>query len=235
MWPRLRSWIDDDRAGLLLLRRLTAAADAWERGGREPSELYRGTRLATTDDWSRDHDDDLTPLEREFLEAGRTERDRSVERERRRIKRLRTLIATLAVVAAVAIVAGVVAVVQRDSADDAATDARRQAAIRNVQRLTAESSATVGDDPDLPILLALEAFRRAQGIDEQPPGNLIAALQTAVQSSRLTLSTDRIRRWGAISPDGELLVGGSGTDLVALDARWATNSADTGREATSGR
>ena len=45
-WPRLRSWIDADRAGLAAHRRLTEAARAWRDAGRDPDLLLRGGRLA---------------------------------------------------------------------------------------------------------------------------------------------------------------------------------------------
>lgn len=47
-WPRLRQWIDDDRAGLRIVRRLSEAAEEWRRGDRDESLLYRGSRLVQT-------------------------------------------------------------------------------------------------------------------------------------------------------------------------------------------
>ena len=69
-WPRLRGWLDDDVDGQRILHHLTGAADAWDSLGRPDSELYRGARLpgARVADGPRP---DLTPVERDFLEAGR--------------------------------------------------------------------------------------------------------------------------------------------------------------------
>jgi class 3 adenylate cyclase len=50
-WPRLRLWLDDDREGLRLMRHLTESAQAWERLGRDPGELYRGARLTAALEW----------------------------------------------------------------------------------------------------------------------------------------------------------------------------------------
>ena len=50
-WPRLRDWIDRDRAGLRVHRRLTEAADDWERIGRDEALLYQGFRLAEAAHW----------------------------------------------------------------------------------------------------------------------------------------------------------------------------------------
>src|SRR5690606_24177023 len=44
-WPRLRGWLDEDRAALRLSRLLTAAAVEWEAAGRAEGFLLRGARL----------------------------------------------------------------------------------------------------------------------------------------------------------------------------------------------
>ena len=73
-WPRLRAWIDDDRDGLRLHRRLTDAAEQWEREGRSRSLLLRGPPLAAARAWSRSDPAPLNPLERSFLSASRRRR-----------------------------------------------------------------------------------------------------------------------------------------------------------------
>ncbi|WSD64830.1 WD40 repeat domain-containing protein [Actinacidiphila glaucinigra] len=55
-WPRLRDWIHADRAGLLLHQQLAHAAAAWESEGRDPSALYRGTRLDVVRTWADESD-----------------------------------------------------------------------------------------------------------------------------------------------------------------------------------
>ena len=54
-WPRLRSWLDDDRDGLRLQRHITTSAFAWEASGRDDGELYRGGRLEAAAQWVGDH------------------------------------------------------------------------------------------------------------------------------------------------------------------------------------
>ncbi len=44
VWPRLREWIDTDRAGLLVQQRLVEAAEAWKREGRHQAGLYQGVQ-----------------------------------------------------------------------------------------------------------------------------------------------------------------------------------------------
>ena len=51
-WPTLRAWLDEDREGRLVHRRLTDAAQEWDATGRDRGLLFRGTRLAVASDWS---------------------------------------------------------------------------------------------------------------------------------------------------------------------------------------
>jgi hypothetical protein len=39
-WPTLRKWLAENRQGLRIHRRLTEAAQEWERLGRDPGALY---------------------------------------------------------------------------------------------------------------------------------------------------------------------------------------------------
>ncbi len=133
-WPRLREWLQDDVEGRRLHQRLGDSAVAWAAGDRDESELLRGTRLSATLDWAVTHPDDLNDVEREFLEASRelagrevAEANERADREARTSKRLRRLLAGMAVLLVVALAAGSLAVVQRDRADDAATDGERRA------------------------------------------------------------------------------------------------------------
>ena len=76
-WPRLRGWLEEDAEGRRLHRHLAVAAREWDAGGRDPGELYRGARLASTLDWSAGH-------------ARRAQRARArVPRRERRARRAR--------------------------------------------------------------------------------------------------------------------------------------------------
>ncbi|WP_409187001.1 hypothetical protein F9C11_29685 [Amycolatopsis sp. VS8301801F10] len=82
-WPRLRDWLDADRDGLRLHRRLTGDASDWADLDRDPGTLYRGLRLAAACDWAQDADVGLTTREREFLDASRATEAREHARRRR--------------------------------------------------------------------------------------------------------------------------------------------------------
>ncbi|MFE7796182.1 hypothetical protein [Nocardia sp. NPDC057440] len=102
-WPRLRSWIDEDRVGYLVRQRLESEAVEWDSTGQDPSLLYRGTRLEA----SLDHVDPpiVGGSARAFLHASRAARTHS----RRRSSRTRIVLAMLGVAL---LVLGVVAYTQ---------------------------------------------------------------------------------------------------------------------------
>ncbi len=94
-WPRLRGWIDEDRAGLRTRRELSDAAAAWEHADRDPSLLYRGNRLTA----ARDHvEENPPPGDRiqTFLTA-------STHRQRRTTRLHRAAIAAFAILTLVAV------------------------------------------------------------------------------------------------------------------------------------
>ena len=82
-WPRLRQWLDEDRVNQLIHYELTDSAHNWDLRGRDPSYLFRGTRLAAVWEWAASHGEDLNPIERAFLTA-------SQQHERRTIRLRRT-------------------------------------------------------------------------------------------------------------------------------------------------
>jgi hypothetical protein len=86
-WPRLRGWLDEDRAGLRLHRRISETAEEWQRSNRDEDLLYRGARLIQAQEWRAPHEVELNPLEREFLDASVLLKQRLEEREREQQQR----------------------------------------------------------------------------------------------------------------------------------------------------
>src|SRR5207342_2532483 len=84
----------------------------WVGSDRDPSELFRGARLAAALDWSTLHGRELNAAEREFLAASRAAAESETRRQRRTNRRLRGLLAGVAVFLVLALVAGSLALVQ---------------------------------------------------------------------------------------------------------------------------
>ncbi|MER6083508.1 WD40 repeat domain-containing protein [Streptomyces sp. NPDC001833] len=200
-WPRLQGWIQEDRQRLLLHRKLTQDARAWGDLGRDPGALYRGVRLAAAQEefLSRGRADELTPLEREFLVAGRAARDR----ERRR---LRTFTASLSLLLVLALVAGVAAWQQSSESD------RRRA------EATARRIAFLGDslrstDPVLAMRLSVAAWRISATTETK--GALFAA-DTQPERAVFRLPETRTSDDPFLSADGRTVVMADGNRVL----RW---------------
>ena len=78
-WSTLRLWLDEDRESLRIHRHLTETAQSWQRRDKDFSELYRGTRLKGVEDWAKEKQNALSPLEKEFLSASQN----ALKKERR--------------------------------------------------------------------------------------------------------------------------------------------------------
>ena len=87
-------WLEEDAEGRRLHRHLAVAAREWEAGGRDPGELYRGARLASTLDWSagtRRRAQRSSSARSSTASVARGERE--ARRARRANRRLRALLA----------------------------------------------------------------------------------------------------------------------------------------------
>jgi WD40 repeat protein/class 3 adenylate cyclase len=151
-WPLLRRWLDDDREGLQIHRRLTDDSREWIRYDRDPGTLYRGARLSAAQEWAEGREGDLSAAEREFLDACRAAAESELERARRRQRRLLVASATLAVLLALAVAAALFAVSQRGRAQREERSATARALVRGAE---AEQAQRL----DLSLLLGLEAER----------------------------------------------------------------------------
>jgi hypothetical protein len=84
-WPRLRRWVDDSRATLRTHRRITEAAQEWQQLHHDEGVLLRGALLVQAQAWREQHEEDLNPLERDFLDTSIAlkRREEEAEEERR--------------------------------------------------------------------------------------------------------------------------------------------------------
>jgi WD40 repeat protein len=153
-WPRLRGWLEEDREGIRLYRRLCDAARTWEAAGREPGDLYRGGRLEAALEWSRSNGALLNDTEIDFLDRSAEESANALRHRRLAERRLRRSLVAAAGLLVVALVLLAFALVSRHDAVKAEAVARSQA-------LATESEAQVSRDPQLALLLARAALASA--------------------------------------------------------------------------
>ena len=221
-WPRLRRWIDQDRDTLMVLGHLREAAASWVELDRDPGALYRGAQLQVAIEVADARSGLLPPSERDFVAASREERDREeavetqrVARQARANRRLRAQLVVIGVALVVALVGGFIAVDQRSEAEDE----RRDATARS---LAGASSASLVDDPERSILLALAAVDATREHGGEVLPEAIEALHEAVARSRLVLSIPDVGGPVDWSPDGRTFVttGPEGSGTVEIrDAR----------------
>jgi DNA-binding SARP family transcriptional activator/tRNA A-37 threonylcarbamoyl transferase component Bud32 len=121
-WPRLATWLEQDRDLLRQRAQLSVAAEAWGQEGRDDSSLLRGRRLDAAEESAGAAA--LPELDREFLDASRALRVADGQRERSRRRRLLGVAVVAVVVAVVAVAAGGVALRLRGEARDEAERAR---------------------------------------------------------------------------------------------------------------
>ncbi|MBV9728842.1 MAG: hypothetical protein JO309_05440, partial [Pseudonocardiales bacterium] len=199
-WPRLRQWIDSDRAGNLIRQELDEATAVWTRDGRDTAGLYRGSRLEAARIWatSHAHEGDLSPTASAFLAA-------STAQERRSVRLRRAVLVVLSVLALVASGAAVVAFQQNGTAKR-----ERDTAIFN--QITAQADRLRSTDVSLAAQLDFTAYRM------RPTPDLRMALVTlgnAALSTPLAGHTDSVTSV-VFSPDGRTLATSSRDQTVRL-------------------
>ena len=212
-WPRLREWLDENREGLRLHRRISQAAQEWERLDHDPDALYRGLRLAQASEWAARHASDLNPLESAFLDASHARAEQVFEeREAQRRRELATaqqlaeaerqraeaeseraeeqshtarrLRRRAALLAGALILTVVLGIV----AVALGRQAWQRARIASARELALAASSNLDIDPERSILLGLESAKTWSSLGEPIPYDLQDTLHKAIQSARARLS-----------------------------------------------
>jgi WD40 repeat protein/class 3 adenylate cyclase/tRNA A-37 threonylcarbamoyl transferase component Bud32/energy-coupling factor transporter ATP-binding protein EcfA2 len=205
-WPTLRQWLDEDREGIRLHRRLGNAARLWEAGGKETSDLYRGARLGAALEWAEVHRHDLNVTERDFLEESRQATERDAVRQRKTNRRLRGLLFGATALLVVASLAVVVALVQRGNA-------RGEALRSDAQRLG--TLAATETSLDRSFLLGVAGLQLSDLAETR--GDLLGVLQGTPAVFRVIRPSRNEITALAASPDGRVLATGDSAGVVRFD------------------
>jgi WD40 repeat protein len=202
-WPQLRRWVEEDRQGLRIHRRLTEAAEDWQSLGRDPGALYRGGRLLAAREWAEEHEAELNDLEREFLETSYTAETDELEAAKKRTRRLRALAFALAILLLVAALLAFFAVTSARNAEREREKAEEQQSIALSRALASDALARLDPALDQAILLSLEA------LDAYPTAAARDAAIRAVQRSdgldAILAASDISVFTAALSPDARVL------------------------------
>jgi len=227
-WPTLRGWLEENREGLRLHRQWTEAAQEWLKSGNSSDLLYRGARLAQTQEWALHHPEEMNELERTFLRASVELSEYEIrEREAQRQRELQA-VQTLAVTqrqraeeqvlnarklkrrAIYLAGAFVIAAIMALAAFFFGRQAQIASRISTSRELAAASITSLEGDPERSILLAMEALDVSYTVEAED------ALHRAVQASHVKLV---IHEHGtpvmvALHPSGKQFVTASAEGIV---------------------
>jgi WD40 repeat protein len=192
-WPRLASWVDDNREFRSWQENLRRSMRLWHDHDQEPRFLLDGPALAEARDVAQRRQDDLTLAETTFI-------DSSNSAAARRRRRRRYLYVAAVIVVVLAVTAGLIAVLNGNTAN-----VRQQVALSD--NLAAASDNAVATNVASADLYALAAWQAHQ--TEQARSSLLSRaadpyLGSFAEPSQFVVATL------AVSPDGRLLaVGGT--------------------------
>ena len=218
-WPRLAGWTDSAREDLTMVRRLEESRREWEGSARDDAYLLTRGRLAQHQAWTATTMLALSEPEREYLTASRRHDERLKQRSRRRRNFIMGGFAAAAVLAAVL---AIIAFIQRGEAE-------RNTALAEARQVILEADKAVTTDPELSMLLSLEAIKAFRAADAEPPPSAIGVLRHGLNESvvdrRIPGSVSV-----AVSPDGAYLATLSDDENVAV---WSLTSWEVVRELES--
>ncbi len=190
-WPRLSTWVEEDREDTLTRLRIESDAAEWVGSERDRSLLYQGTRLAVADELASRAPSALAPQAVEFIDSARSVR-------RRQTNARRALVVLLIVGALVTSMLAVVSLRQTRQAERERSDAEYAA-------LIAAGLRDQSVDPTESAQLALVANTERPG-DSQARGLLLASqaspLASTIDAHQGAIYTTAMSSTGLIASGG---------------------------------
>lgn len=205
---RLCQALDTDLEWVRAHTKLQNRALEWQRGQRDGSLALRGRDLDNADAWlssaAQGKDPPPTPLQSEFI----------LESRRRVTRRQRGTVSAVTVAFLVTALLAVFAFAQRGQAVQQRNRAERQASLALSRQLAAQSANRLAVEPDLGILLGLEAARSAPTVESR--SSLLSALPRIDGIVRLLQGHDGGSWAVAYSDDGRTIASGGVDGRVVL-------------------
>jgi DNA-binding SARP family transcriptional activator/ABC-type glycerol-3-phosphate transport system substrate-binding protein/tRNA A-37 threonylcarbamoyl transferase component Bud32 len=186
-WARLASWIDEARDDLRAQRRLATAAAEWADQDENADFLLTGASLARFSTWHADPPVRLTPGEETFLDAAIQQEHEREQAARDRVlheSQLRRRTRALVGLGALSLLVVLLAVLAFDQRQTARSLAAELSASDSARQLVTESGLVIKADPDLAVLLAIEAIRATEPTGQALP-EAVDALHWAIQASTI--------------------------------------------------
>jgi WD40 repeat protein/DNA-binding winged helix-turn-helix (wHTH) protein len=155
-WQRLSDWLKPRRRARRIFVSLDISARDWDESGRKLEFLYSGSRLANALDARPEYEELMRPVHHEFLQASdkqaeverkNKEKERRREESRSRLKRRFKILSVLAVILVSLFAAALWGLYE----------ASRQRSLAESYGRAGASAMQEGPDPQLGLLLAIEA------------------------------------------------------------------------------
>jgi WD40 repeat protein len=160
-------------------------AGAWDQSRRSRDMVLQGALLKEAGAWAKEHPEQVTDVERDFLAASAAARDASLKRW------AIWAVAALTVIAIMALSLTAWALSEERRADDARATAETQADVSRTQALAAQApdQHDAGDD-ERGALLARQAYLSDVALDGQMLGLVDASLRTVLTQSHFSVVLD---------------------------------------------
>jgi WD40 repeat protein len=212
-WGRFENWLVCDRDFRAWQEILRVAMAAWERSDRDAEDLLYGKCLAEAEDWYRRRFDDLSKLERVFIELSLQRRDAKLKQKQRQIITLRLLLGFASVAFLFAV--GLGTIVFRES---------QRATVSQIEAIATSSESLFTLDRRLDALVkAIEAKQLLQKlgtVDKKLKSHIDTLLAQTIYGAdekNHLVGTDAI----AFSPDGKFIA----TNRIAAIEIYQRNGA----------
>jgi WD40 repeat protein len=223
-WDQLWSWVQEATELLPLQRRLTQAANDWERAGRGKKYLWNNDpRLTQVEQVRTSAESWLNNMETDFVAQSSIQRRQEV---RRLIGWVSAAFAVITVALIVAVWQRNIAVANEESAVANQAIAEERARVARARELAAVANDNIAVDPERSILLAMRAVSETYTVDKTVTNEAEDALHRAIQASRVqqTLIGHRYKmNLVAFSPDDKHLATADWNGVIKL---WDTTTGE---------
>ena len=211
-WPRLRGWLELDRAGAVLRQRLDDGGHDWVAHGQDLSLLLRGQRLAAAQEWVEGggRRRPLASPAAEFYDASVAQERAEAAQSRRRTRRLRALVAALTALVLVAAGMTTFALISRSNSETAKNKATAAQQVAQSAHVASIAEAETSTNSEIGAQMALSAY----GLADTPEAR--TALLDAYTPTRVLNAHKASIDAVAWSPDGRTVASGSDDGTVKL-------------------
>ena len=210
-WHRLRGWVEQEEATLLVGRRIHMATKLWDEGGRAPEGLMP-VEAEMWQSWARAEDAPvISKNEHEFIDASLALGRAHEEEQENRLKHTRRQRRTALGIATVAVVLAVVAAFLGIHSAALTQQANTAARAARAQQLALVSDQIRNTDPNEAAQLAVAAHRL-----EENPRTRSTVIESAGGTAPLRINGAAGNTMVAVAPGSDIVLRGDSQGNLAV-------------------